>query len=37
MVSVDMNGFLHVIGETLIPIDVQKLKYILTDSLTGKF
>lgn len=32
-----MKDLLNLIGEQLQPIDVEKLKYILWDSFTGKF
>lgn len=37
MAGIDMKDFLNLIGEQLLPVDVEILKYILRDSFTGKF
>ena len=37
MANVDMRKFLSIMGEQLQLLDVEKLKYILEDSFTGKF
>ena len=37
MANVDMRKFLSTMGEQLQLLDVEKLKYILEDSFTGKF
>ena len=35
MVFVDMKGFLRLLEEKLQSVDVERLKYLLADSLTG--
>ena len=35
MVFVDMKDFLRLLKEKLLPLDVERLRYILADSLTG--
>lgn len=37
MAGIDMGGFFSLIGKQLQPRDVEQLKYILEDSLTGMF
>ena len=37
MANVDMRKFLSIMGEQLQLLEVEKLKYILEDSFTGKF
>lgn len=37
MTNIDMRKFLTLMGEQLQLLDVEKLKYALKDSFTGKF
>lgn len=36
MAVIDMKGFLTILEEKLQPLDVENLRYILADSVTGK-
>ena len=37
MASICMNEFYRILGETLQPLDVENLKFVLAGSFTGKF
>ena len=37
MNDIDMQDFLRLLEEKLLPLDVEEIKYILQDSFTGKF
>ena len=37
MGGTDMNEFYRVLGETLQPLDVEYLKFLLANNFTGKF
>ena len=37
MSGIGMNDFYRILGETLQPLDVENLKFVLADSFTGKF
>ena len=37
MAGIDMEDFFSLLGEQLLPVDVEMLKYILRGAFTGKF
>ena len=37
MGGIDMNEFYRVLGETLQPLDVEYLKFLLANNFAGKF
>ena len=37
MAGIGMNEFYRILGETLQPLDVENLKFVLAGSFTGKF